>query len=107
MTIHTKVTAWNFIFLFLFIYCQKIEILRCGLWWKFDNVFETASRGAKWSEICGPGVLVKHRWGIFDTLVFKVIWGSFGAYVSKHHVKSKRLAVAEEKWIKILDSGKT
>ncbi len=32
-------------------------------------------------------------WGTFDHLVFKMIWGSFGALVSKLPVTRKRLAV--------------
>ena len=35
--------------------------------------------GAEQSEIWDSGLLVTSMWGTFSLLVFKVIWGSFGA----------------------------
>ncbi len=42
-------------------------------------------------------------WGIFDRLVFKVILGSFGAFVSKWNVTWKQLTVERNR--EILDPG--
>ena len=39
------------------------------------NILKMASRRAKRGEIWDPGVLLKHIWGTFDVLAFKVIWG--------------------------------
>ncbi len=52
-----------------------------------------AGRRAIRSEIWESGVIVTRIWGTFDLLVFKVILGSFGAFVSKWPVTQKRLAI--------------
>ncbi len=49
---------------------------------------------AKWSENRDSGNLLTHIWGTFDLVVFIVIWGSFGALVSKCNSKT---AVIEQK----------
>ncbi len=39
---------------------------------------KTAGHRAKRGEICDSGIVVLHVhvWGVFDLLVFKVIWGN-------------------------------
>ena len=52
-----------------------------------------ANRGARLSEIWESGVLVEHVeriWGISALIVIKVIWGSFGALVSKWPLTQKK-----------------
>ncbi len=43
----------------------------------------------------GARVLVEHIWCTFDLVVFNVIWGSFGAPVSKWTVSLKWLTVKQ------------
>ena len=50
-------------------------------------------RIAKRTEIWNSGALTTHIWGAFDVVVFKVIWGSFGTFVSKWLVNRKRLVI--------------
>ncbi len=42
--------------------------------WKLVNILEIATGRAKRGD-------VEHVWGTFDLAAFKVIWGSFGAFV--------------------------
>ncbi len=48
---------------------------------------------AKKSEIWNSGIVVTCIWGIFDLLVFNVIFRLFGALVSKWPVTRKQLVV--------------
>ncbi len=55
--------------------------------------WQMANRGARLSEIWESGVLVEHVeriWGISALIVIKVIWGSFGALVSKWPLTQKK-----------------
>ena len=54
---------------------------------------KTAHHRAKWSEIWDSWILVTYIWGTYDLVVFKVIWGSFSALVSKWPVSQKGLVV--------------
>ncbi len=53
------------------------------------DILRTADRRARRGEIWDWGILVIHTWNIFDTVVFKVIWGSLGAFILKWPVSRK------------------
>ena len=58
-------------------------------------IWEIAGRRAKLSEILDSGVVVICIFSTFDLLVFKVIFLSFGALLSKWPVTQKRPAVEQ------------
>ncbi len=67
-------------------------------------VSKTAGRRAKQGEIWASGVSIQCTQDIFDTLVIKVILGSFGAFFNKPlHVS--QMAGRRAKWIEIWASG--
>ncbi len=47
------------------------------------EILKMAGRRAKRSKIWDSRILVTHTWSIFDLVVFKVILGSFSAFVLK------------------------
>ncbi len=57
------------------------------------DILKMAYPRAKRSEMCDSGILVTHTWSIFDFVVFKVILGSFGAFVTKLPVSRKGVVV--------------
>ena len=68
----------------VFLESHFIRVIRCTSL-KMASYLKTARRScrAKRIESWEPGVIVKGIVGTFDLLVFKVIWGSFGALVLK------------------------
>ena len=65
---------------------------------------KTAGRRAKWSDIWDSMVVVTLMCSAFDILVFEVIWGLFGAFVSEWNETRKRLAV-EQNGVKVGTRG--
>ena len=56
-------------------------------------IMEMVNGRVKQTEIWDLGALnIQHIWGTFDLYMFKVIWRSFGALVSKWPVPQKWLA---------------
>ncbi len=68
------------------------------------DVWKITGRRAERSEIWDSGILVMHIWCNFDLVVFKVIFGSFGGFVSKCTVSQKRLVGLRAKRNEIWDS---
>ncbi len=63
---------------------------------------------AKQTEIWHLGILVTHICGVTLTLVFKVIWGSFGAFVSKWPVTQNGWSYSEtERNLRLEDKSDT
>ncbi len=54
--------------------------------------------------MCDSWILATHIWGTFDLVVFKVILGSFGAFVSKWPISRKR-RVLERNVVKFGNHG--
>ncbi len=82
VTVLAKVTYLIFFFFFFLQKRLKLNIVGNGKM-KGTYILEMAHCGTKPGECCDPGGLLDHTciWGNFDLVVFKVIWGAFGAVV--------------------------
>ncbi len=63
---------------------------------KIANILEMANRSAEQSEIWDLERTSGRCMGTFELIVFKVILGSLGAFVSKWHVTRKWLTLQSE-----------